>query len=123
MSTDSGKTIKKEDVITAIRAVGQNPSQRECSNALAEIRLSSSSTVSFEEFQLIAQRVWKEEPMEELLNQAFKKFDKNGDGTVDTKEFKEIMLNYGEILNQKEFEDLMRLADLNHDGKISYSGC
>ncbi len=32
------------------------------------------------------------------------------------------MINNGEKLSETELEDLLQLADQNHDGKINYSG-
>ncbi|CAF0705613.1 unnamed protein product [Brachionus calyciflorus] len=116
------QTIRKEEAITVMRAMGQNPSQRDCAKALTEAKLNSKNNLTFAEFKLFAELAWDDdESIEDMLSDAFKRFDKNRSGTIDAKEFKEIMLNYGEPLSQKECDDLMQLADMNHDGRISYS--
>jgi Ca2+-binding EF-hand superfamily protein len=66
--------------------------------------------------------LWDEKPTRESLIQAFKTLDSNGNGVLDVYEFRSFMLNYGEPLNSYEFDELMKIADLNHDGKISFSG-
>lgn len=121
-STDGGKTIKKDDALLLLRALDQNPSKKEFFEALIEANISSHSTFTFDEFELLAKCIWSDEPMEEVLKKAFKKFDKNGDGFIESKEFEEILLNYGEVMTKSEIEEVIKLADLNNDGKIVYNG-
>jgi Ca2+-binding EF-hand superfamily protein len=67
----------------------------------------------------------KNEPKSELeksLIQAFKRYDKNNDGYLDLKDFEEKMTKTGEKLSAEEFQDMIRLADIDHDGRISYQG-
>ena len=122
ISKDGGRSIKSEEALTVIRAVGQNPSQREFKDALNQAKLNNKSTLTYDEFYTFAQIVWEEELAENVLNQAFKKIDTNGNGWIDTNEFRDIMMKSGEPLDQNEFDEIMRLADVNHDGKVTYSG-
>ena len=48
-------------------------------------------------------------------------FDKNGDGFIDAKEFRDTMLGLGERLSEEEVTDMIQKADFNHDGKIDYN--
>ena len=54
------------------------------------------------------------------LRRAFALFDKNGDGTISSKEFRQgwITLNLG--LTYEEIDDLMGLVDVDRSGSISY---
>lgn len=122
ISKDGGRSIKREEALIVIRAVGQNPSQKEFINALNQANLNNKSTLTYDEFYTFAQIIWEEELAENLLNQAFKKIDSNGNGWIDTNEFRDIMMKSGEPLDQNEFDEIMRLADVNHDGKVTYSG-
>lgn len=57
------------------------------------------------------------------MREAFRVFDKNGDGFLDKKEFKRIMTELGdEPLTSEELENLMGKYDEDGDDKISYEG-
>lgn len=125
ISHDKGQSIRTEDAITVIRALGQNPSLRDSQQALLKAGISAKSSLTYEELKLYAENIWNDEDdesFENLLYSAFKRFDKNQTGLIDFNEFRKIMLNYGEPLSSRECDELMTLADVNHDGKISYLG-
>jgi len=73
----------------------------------------------------LIEKMRKNEPKSELeksLMKAFKRYDKNNDGYLDLKDFEEKMTKTGEKLSAEEFKDMIRLADIDHDGRISYQG-
>ena len=117
-----GKTIKREDALIAIRAANQNPSLKEFSQAVDEANLEHKSIITFDDFVLLSWHIWDEKSSIEDLIQAFKKFDKDGNGYLEQKEFQSILTNYGEKLSQSELDEIMKLVDVNHDGKLSYTG-
>ena len=55
------------------------------------------------------------------LKEAFKIFDRDGDGFVDAKELMHVVTLYGDKLSQEEAEELLREADQNGDGKLDYN--
>ena len=69
----------------------------------------------------MSKKLPSEEPEEEL-KQAFKVFDKDGDGYISADELKEVMKNLGESLSAKEVDDMLKEADINGDGKIDFEG-
>lgn len=54
--------------------------------------------------------------------EAFRVFDRNGDGFISAPELRLVMTNLGEKLTDEEVEDMIREADLDGDGVVSYSG-
>ena len=56
------------------------------------------------------------------ITDAFKIFDKNGDGFINAQELRQVMTNLGEHLTEKELEDMMKEADTDGDGLINYNG-
>lgn len=56
--------------------------------------------------------------MENLFNM----FDINKDGFITEKEIKVIMKNLGEKVRKKDVREMIKEADLNKDGKISFTG-
>ena len=54
--------------------------------------------------------------------EAFRVFDKDGNGFIDKQELKEVMGALGEQLTDKEVNKMMKEADLDGDGKVNYEG-
>ena len=61
------------------------------------------------------------DPEQELL-EAFKVFDKDGDGFISADELRIVMTSLGEKLTDQEVDDMLNEADTNGDGKIDYNG-
>ena len=59
---------------------------------------------------------------EEDMREAFKVFDKDGDGTISATELRYVMANLGEKMTDAEIDDMLREADTDGDGKIDYKG-
>lgn len=64
----------------------------------------------------------KETDKEEELKEAFRVFDRNGDGFISAPELRLVMTNLGEKLTDEEVEDMIREADLDGDGLVNYEG-
>ena len=48
-------------------------------------------------------------------------FDKNGDHFISRSELKSAMRKMGETVTDKEVDQMIRIADLDKDGKINYT--
>ena len=53
------------------------------------------------------------------MKEAFRVFDRYGDGTISAKELTFIMMNLGEKLNEDEIKHMMSIVDKDGDGEIS----
>jgi calmodulin len=81
--------------------------------------LDNSGTIDFEEFlAMVSQRV----DYDEELRNAFYLFDKDGSGYISSSELKAAMNNFDENLTDEEIEEMIREADLDGDGEISFEG-
>ena len=47
-------------------------------------------------------------------------FDANGDGLINRSELSQVMANLGEKLTDEEVDDMIREADINGDGQVTY---
>ncbi|KAK4382542.1 Calmodulin [Sesamum angolense] len=56
----------------------------------------------------------------EELKEAFKVFDRDQDGFISAVELRNVMMNLGERLSDDEAEQMIREADLDGDGLVSY---
>ena len=79
-------------------------------------------TIEFNEFLNMMSKKMKETDKEEELREAFRVFDRNGDGFISASELRHVMTNLGEKLTDEEVEDMIREADLDGDGLVNYDG-
>ena len=81
--------------------------------------MDNSGTIDFEEFlAMVSQRV----DYDDELRNAFCLFDKDGSGYISSSELKAAMNNFDENLTDEEIEEMIREADLDGDGEISFEG-
>lgn len=57
---------------------------------------------------------------DEEIREAFKVFDKNGDGYVEVAELRQVIQGLGEPLSEADLQDMIKEADTDGDGRISY---
>lgn len=60
-------------------------------------------------------------PVADMM-EAFKVFDKNGDGVISVSELRHVMNNLGERLTDRELQQMFRNADQDGDGEINFNG-
>ena len=58
----------------------------------------------------------------EEMDQAFRMFDKDGDGYIDARELRHLLTNLGEKLTDLEVDEMIREVDIDGDGKVNYAG-
>lgn len=86
------------------------------------LSLTGNGEIDFEEFLQMMSKKIKDTDTEEEIRDAFKIFDKDGNGLISAHELKQIMANLGEKLTDEELDEMMREADLNGDGHIDFEG-
>lgn len=56
---------------------------------------------------------------ESRFTEVFNLFDKNKDGTISQKELKDVMTELGQVISDKEVDDMIASVDINKDGVIN----
>ena len=64
----------------------------------------------------------KETDSDEELREAFRVFDKDGNGFISAAELRHVMTNLGEKLTDEEVDEMIREADIDGDGQVNYDG-
>lgn len=62
----------------------------------------------------------KDVDQEDEYKEAFKVFDKDGNGYIEPAELKQVMQSLGETLTDADIEDMMKEADTDNDGRVNY---
>lgn len=117
---DNDGTITTTELGTVMRSLGQAPTDSELQDMINEVDVDGSGTIDFQEFLEMMTKHMKETDTEQELKEAFKVFDKNGDGKISAEELKTVMLNLGEKLTDDEINEMIREADANGDGQVDY---
>jgi calmodulin len=87
-----------------------------------EVDADGNGTIDFPEFLTMMARKMKDTDSEEEIKEAFKVFDKDGNGFISAAELRHVMTNLGEKLTDEEVDEMIREADIDGDGQINYEG-
>jgi calmodulin len=91
-------------------------------NAFIVILNAGNGTIDFPEFLTMMARKMKEADSHEEIREAFKVFDKDGNGLISAAELRHVMTNLGEKLTDEEVDEMIREADVDGDGQVNYEG-
>jgi len=97
---DGDGTITTKELGTVMRSLGQNPTEAELQDMMA--------------------RKMKDTDSEEEIREAFRVFDKDGNGFISAAELRHVMTNLGEKLTDEEVDEMIREADIDGDGQVNY---
>ena len=84
--------------------------------------IEGNGTVDFDEFLVMMSKQRKDGDDEEELREAFKVFDKDGNGFISADELRHVMTNLGEKLTDEEINEMIKEADIDGDGHVDYNG-
>ena len=98
---------------------GFYPSIDELSAMIENVDKNSNGTIDYDEF--VEMMIEREEEENDDVAQAFKVFDRDGDGLISANEIRETMNNLGEELTEAEVKAMVAEADVNGDGLIDFT--
>lgn len=104
-----------------LRWLGQNPTELELQNTIYTMHAAGHTSLSFPDFLHIVISEMENLVSEERLIDAFKVFDKKGDGFISTSELRHILTNLGERLSDDEVDLVVKDAIVHEGGQIYYS--
>ena len=103
-----------------MKSLGQNPSDAELEDMIAEVDDDGSGEIEFDEFCEMMARKMSECDAEDELKQAFDMFDTDGNGFVTKNELKIVMEKLGEKLSSIEIDEMITEADTDNDGQVNW---
>lgn len=115
---DGDGKIDRQELGTVMRALGQNPTQREIDDLVNEMDQNNDAAINFAEFLTMMARQVKEQDVEAEILEAFKVFDADGDGKISQAELVRVLTTIGEKLTEDEAKQMLQAADTDSDGQI-----
>lgn len=118
---DGSGTISTSEFGMVLRAIGLNPSDQEINLLVKKLDKDGSGRLEFNEFRdFYKDYKTKHKNDREAIENAFKLFDRNGNGFIEAAELKAILSKCGQQLSDEEIEEMIDVADVDKDGKINY---
>jgi calmodulin len=118
LDRDGDGKVNKGELGRAMRAVGLMPTDEEVAAIAGTIK---GNAFDFAGFSQILKSSWKPMVRGEEIKEAFRVFDKEGQGFVSCAEMRHVMTNLGEKLTEEEVDQLIHEGDDDGDGQIKYS--
>jgi len=126
--SDGDGVVNAIDLGRVMHDLGQDPTYSDLLTMIKEVDADGNGTIDFSEFMSMMalsakadREAVKKAPEDTVeLRTAFKLFDLNSDGYIDTSELKHIVHTLGNEVSDEEAADILRENDLNGDGKIDY---
>ena len=117
---DRDGKISAKELGTVMRSLGQTPSESEVADMINEIDMDNDGSVDFPEFLTMMARKMKDTDTEEEVREAFRVFDRNGNGYISSAELRHVLISIGDKLTEDEADEMIREADIDGDGQINY---
>ncbi|ESO87670.1 hypothetical protein LOTGIDRAFT_219843 [Lottia gigantea] len=103
-----------------IRSTGCSPTQSELHQIIKDLESKGMRSLEFNQVvNIVEKHNFASESMESLKD-AFRIFDKDGNGFINAAELRHVLCNLGEKLTDEEVDEMIREADLTGDGQVNY---
>lgn len=117
---DGDGNISPDELGEVLRSLGQTPTKSELVDMINEFDSKGKGTIDFEDFKKIIVAHKTNFTAKSNVKEAFKAFDKDGNGFISVEELKHAMESLGETVSNEELDEMVKMADKNKDGKIDY---
>jgi calmodulin len=123
-SKDKSGSISWVELGNLCKLAGQPATESELKLMVRKADTNGDGLINFEEFLTVMigrlEAKWKVQ--EDELLQAFRIFDKDGNGFITHEELKDAMHTSGYMLNDEELSCMIKRADSDGDGQINFKG-
>ncbi|CAD5114902.1 DgyrCDS3936 [Dimorphilus gyrociliatus] len=115
---DGDGCVTVEELKTVMRSLGQNPTDRDIDEMTNGNIKHGDGNIDFVQFiEMLANfSASSNGTSEEEIREAFKAFDKDGNGFISADEISSIMSKLGEHLSENEIKEMIEMADTDGDG-------
>ncbi len=117
---DGRGEISTKELITVLRALGNNPTEEELEIMINEVDEDGSGTIDFKEFLEMMAKKLNDIDIEAELSDSFRVFDIDGNGMISVTELRYLLTSHGPKISHEEVDNIIRVADLDGDGHINF---
>ncbi|XP_015792357.1 troponin C [Tetranychus urticae] len=110
-------------VSTILRTLGQTFEESDLQQLIEEIDADGSGQLEFDEFLTLCARFLIEEDaeaMQEELREAFRLYDKEGNGYIKTSDLREILRALDDKLTEDELDEMIAEIDTDGSGTVDF---
>tara|TARA_B100000035_G_C20822037_1_gene474688 strand:- start:227 stop:661 length:435 start_codon:yes stop_codon:yes gene_type:complete len=115
---DGDGVVDVKEIKSVMKSLNLNYTQQNIKDMIDDIDVNGDGFIDFDEF--ITMICKKSSTSDNELKEAFKVFDKDGNGSISASELKHVMNNLGEKLTDEEVDEMIREADVDGDGEINF---
>ena len=111
--------VKTKDITKILKAMGRTLEEDDEQNFIEAADPENTNEISKENFLATAEAMFSlsKEEIKELLD-AFKVFDINKTGKISVKNFRNVLINYGQEFNEEEVDEILKCIDIDREGNI-----
>ena len=113
-------TITREKLENLMRKLNQTVTEDDLKDMISVVDTKGDGKINFEEFVAMMEKRKDEADTEQEIINAFRVFDKDGNGLISKAELTNIMSILGDTLTNEEIEEMIIEADVDGDGFINY---
>lgn len=117
---DKDGYITLKELGDIMQNLGQCPTEAELQDMISEVDKDKNGTLDFTEFLGLMARKMRDTDNNEEIIEAFKVFDKDGNGLLSPNELLDVMTSLGEKVTLEEVTEMVKEADYDGDGQINY---
>lgn len=110
---------------TILAMLGHNLDQAMLDEIIAEVDVDGSGQIEFEEFATLAARFLVEEDaeaMQQELKEAFRLYDKEGNGYITTDVLREILKELDDKITSSDLDSMIEEIDSDGSGTVDFDG-
>ena len=113
-------TITREKLRNLLLKLNQTVTEDDLKDMISVVDTTGDGKINFEEFVAMMEKRKNEADTEQEIINAFRVFDKDGNGLISKAELTNIMSILGDTLSSEEIEEMIIEADVDGDGFINY---
>ena len=117
---DGDGKITTKELGTMLRSLGQTRRKVSHECMINEFDDDGNGTIEFSEFLTMMEDKIKSTSSDYEVREAFRVFDKDGNGFISAAELRHVMTNLGQRLSDEEVDEMIRRADTDGDGQVNY---
>lgn len=118
--SDGSGTVEPRELKSAMISLGFEAKNATLFHVITEIDKDGSGAIDFEEFLKMMSCQMSENTSAEEIRSIFVLFDVDKTGHINIKNIKKIARDLGETCDDEELLDLIRKADSDNDGQVSF---